>query len=382
MTPRILLVSVVGSNPPAIRALSLECERVAASFQGVTRTDLGDRRFPRWRQRIDRAAPALSSATLANPIGEKEPFDLVVVHCLLASDLGHCLPLVPILDRAKQSALWVHELWAKNVHGQHRGELEWFKRFDRMYVGLDGTVDTLADAIDRPVRGLLHGVDALRWQPPDPEPTRKIDLNWFGARVESTHNALVDLAGKRDLVYLYDTVKRHQPHDVDKHREAFFDLAHRTKLCLVNPAKAAVPEHRGDQLGEIGYRYVEIAAAGGVMVGGEPSSPTWNRLFNWPDACTHIPVGSTDVEEPVMSLLEDPDRLHRISRRNRAEALRAMDIAYRWREILDDFGFDHPPELNTRIEKMHALADRLAPPLERDETPTHEPASAGVETGP
>jgi hypothetical protein len=382
MIPRVLLVSVVGSKPPAVRALSLECERVIASFQGVTRVDLGDRDFPRWRQRIDRAAPALSGLMTTNPVREKDPFDLVIVQCMLSSDLGHCLPLAPILESAKQSALWVHEMWAKNVNTQHKGEQNWFNLFDRMYVGLDGTVDTLASAIDKPVRGLLHGVDAIKWQPPAPDPTRKIDLNWFGARVESTHKALVELTKKRDLVYLYDTVKRHQPHDVDEHREAFFDLAHRTKLCLVNPAKAAIPEHRGDQMGEIGYRYVEIAAAGGVMVGGEPSSPTWKRLFNWPGACTDIPVGSTDVEEPVMSLLEDPDRLHQISLRNRAESLRTMDIAYRWRDILDDFGFDHPPELTARIEKMNAMADELALPLDRDENTAHEPAAAEAETGP
>ena len=375
MPPKVLLVSVCGQSPVAVRALSLECERVVSSFEGVDLLDVGDRPVaPKWRTSIDRKQPTLSGLIPSPPgLDGDERYDLVVIHSMLARDLNRCTPLNRLLDRAERSALWVHELWAKNIHTQHRGELDWFRRFDRMYIGLDGTVGPMHDALGIPVRGLLHGGDILSWLPPtDPEPRRVIDLTWFGARSAETHEALLDLAARKNLLYMYDTMRPNSLYGVDEHRRAFFDRSHRGKLMFVNPAKAIVPEHRGDQMGEIGYRYVEIAAAGGVMIGCEPTSPTWHRLFNWHGACTHVPVGSPDVEGPVMDLLGDPERLESISRRNRAQALRTMDIAHRWRDILEDFGFDLPPALLERTKRMNELADTLAPPLEAS-PPAHAP---------
>jgi len=208
---------------------------------------------------------------------------------------------------------------------------------------------------------LLHAVDTLGWLTPSPAPERVVDLVWYGARIPETHEALVETARRHNLFYVFDTVRPGRPYDLAVHRQALVNLSHRAKLLFVNPAKAAVPEHRGDQLGEIGYRYVEVAAAGTPMVGGEPTTPAWGEFFNWPDACIDIPVGSADVESTVMGLLGDEKRLERIGRRNQVGALRGLDIAYRWKAILDDFGFEYPPQLQERIETLNKHADAISP---------------------
>ena len=360
MPPKVLLISVCGSAPRTSRALSIEAERVFAGFEGVTRVDLGDRRLPRFRERLDRRWPRLSARLpAAATLPGRERFDLVVVHGMLVGDLGRCVPLRRLLDRADRAAFWVHELWARAIPTEHRGHLDWLRRFDRVYVGAAGSATPLEAALGKPVRPMLHPVDTLARVKPDPAPKQAIDLQWYGARIDATHQALLELADRRDLFYLYDTVRPDHPYDLDVHRRAMVRLAHRTRLMVVNPAKAAIPAHRGDQTGEVGYRYVESAAAGCVMIGGEPDTDLWRGFFGWPGACTHLPVGSTDVAGPVMELREDEPRRRALSRRNQAQALRTMDAAHRWRDVMHDFDLDPPPGVEARIADLRRRADAI-----------------------
>lgn len=363
MSLTVQLVTFRGQHPATFRALCIESENVLAALGDVSLFDARQERpIPRWRIRLDQRWPALSERLPPRRFTDPpRTFDLLLVQAVGLAELGSLIPLRGLLRRAGRSACWVHELWAHNL-SQRIGEMRWLRQFDALFVGLENSAAPLAAATGRPTAYLPHAVDCLAWAPPASPPPRVIDVFWYGRRVESTHEALHALARKHGLFYLFDTVQPGKPYDLGVHRQAMINLAQRTRLMFVTPAKAGDPNQTRGQM-EIGYRFMEAAAAGAVMIGGRPTAPAWDRFFNWPGAIEELPVGTTEVENAVLGLLGDEAERERRSRRACAEALRRLDIAYRWQDILKHFGLPTSVALQQRRATLATRAAEFDAPV-------------------
>jgi hypothetical protein len=188
---------------------------------------------------------------------------------------------------------------------------------------------------------------------------RAVDVYSIGRRWEGVHQALLAAAGRKKILYVYDTFPRiaeMHVHDHRQHRDLFANLAQRSRYFMVAPGKMDLPEETHGQVA-IGYRYYEGAAAGTVMIGQPPDCAEFRETFPWPEVVIPIRPDGSDVMEVLASLESDPARVSAITRRNAAEALRRHDWAYRWKNMLQVVGLEPSPALGIRERRLRDLAE-------------------------
>ena len=77
--------------------------------------------------------------------------------------------------------------------------IEMLKDFDHVFVGVKGSIESVARISGRPCSYLPMGVDALRFCPYPNPAHRSIDICGIGRRSQTTHAALLDYATKNNL---------------------------------------------------------------------------------------------------------------------------------------------------------------------------------------
>ena len=311
----------------------------------------------RWAGRVARGAlrhlPFLESALPSASCPVSGQYDLLFVCAQSPMDLYLLGSLKPWREHCRVAICWIDELWAASVP-QRAGELEQMAQFDHIVLGCHGTVSAVGERVSRPVTYVPPGVDTVRFCPwPDP-PARSIDVYNMGRRSPETHQALLDLAEQRGWFYLYDTVALGDVHDSRAYRRHVAGLIQRSHFFITNRPKCNRDDHTRGQH-ELGFRFFEGAAAGAVLVGAVPQIEPFETHFGWPDAVTHMPVGTTDLR-PLLELAADPDRCERIRRRNVLESLRRHDWLYRWQRILDLAGLPHTEAMTSRARRLEQLA--------------------------
>jgi len=290
------------------------------------------------------------------PVRLTRDYDLLVVMCATYWDFLYVNALEGWRDHCRTSVCWIDELWAAELPG-YRHWLPSLKRFDHVFVGLHGTVAPLSDVIERQVEYVPSAVDALRFSPYPTPPDRVIDIYSVGRRVDALHQALLRLASRDGLYYLYDTLHTGDSLTSDhrEHREMYAGVAKRSRFFTVAPAKVDHPEETAGQV-EVGLRYYEGLAAGTVVLGQLPTPPAIRELFDWPDAIVSVNPDGSDVADVLHGLAATPAHMERISRRNVAEALLRHDWVYRWRRVLELAGVRPSPRLQAREATLNALA--------------------------
>ena len=231
-------------------------------------------------------------------------------------------------------------------------------QFDHVFIGCEGTVEAVSQAIGRRCHWIGGGVDAVRFSPyPDP-PTRVIDVYRIGRTSQQVHEGLVRAAASNELFYLHDTCRGSHMDTLDhrEHRRLLANIAKRSRYFVVGPGKVDAPEETRGQI-ELGYRYYEGSAAGAVMIGHAADCRSFRERFDWRDAVIH--VNGSDVVDVIADLNAQPDRLREIGRRNAAEALMRHDWLYRWMHIYDIAGVSPTRRMAERECHLKALA-RLA----------------------
>ena len=151
------------------------------------------------------------------------------------------------------------------------------------------------------------------------------------AQARQVHGAVVATADAAGGVVpaFADAVDNHA-----EHRSLLSSMLKRTRLFVVQPAKFNDPATTGGQE-EVGYRYLEGASAGAILVGHAPSGGDFAAAFPWPDAVVELPLrGAADV---VLDLLRGPDDEAR-RRRSVAHCLRHHDWVYRVEVLLKHVG--------------------------------------------
>jgi Glycosyl transferases group 1 len=296
-----------------------------------------------------------------DPIKLTKEYDLFVAYLPFITDLIQVPAVQGWKDYCRTSVCWIDVAYTAEIP---KLKYWWpaLVQFDHIVIGFSGVVSAVTEAIKRPCHFVPIGVDALRFSPYPHPPDRVIDVYSMSRRSEAVHRALLELAAKQDMFYIYDTVitGNTEINDHRQHRQMLANILKRTRYFIVAPAvyyDSDWPDETAKQI-ELGLRYYEGSAAGTVMVGHLPYCETSKTMFNWHDAVIEIQPDGSDLADVISSLTAQPKRLEEISRRNAMEALLRHDWAYRWRKILDIAGLDPAPQLEIRENTLKQLAEQ------------------------
>jgi hypothetical protein len=285
-------------------------------------------------------------------------YDLFFAICGSPIDLLALKALPDWRRLAQRSICLIDELWVTEL-SIYRSYLPLLAKFDCVLLYYSQSVKAVSEAIGRPCRFLAPGVDALLFCPHRHAPRRAVDVYSVGRRSESTHQALLRLAARKELFYVYDSVLGNRSIDAKEHRLLLANTAKRSRYFLVNPALVDRQDVRGDQQ-EMGGRYFEGAAAGAIMIGECPKNEQFGKLFDWPNAVINLPYGSADIAEVMEHLESDPDLEASMRRNNVAQALLRHDWAYRWEEVLHAGGLEPQQGLLDRKSRLERLAKEVS----------------------
>jgi hypothetical protein len=285
-------------------------------------------------------------------------YDLFIAVCQNYWDLLYMNAIQGWKDRCRKSVCWLDELWVADLpYARHW--LHVLNQFDHVFIGCEGSVESVSQAIGRRCHWIGGGVDAIRFSPYPQLPARVIDVYRIGRTSPGVDAALRAAAGT-GLFYLHDTVRGSdlEPLDHRHHRDLVANVAKRSRYFIVAPGKMDMPGETRGQI-EIGYRYYEGSASGAVMIGQAPDCKSFRAQFGWPDAVIEVKPDGSDVVEHVSELDAQPERLHGIRQRNAAEALRRHDWLYRWKQVFEVADVGLPPGMAARAQRLQELA-RLA----------------------
>ncbi|SJM90446.1 conserved hypothetical protein [Crenothrix polyspora] len=297
------------------------------------------------------------------PIKLTKEYDLLIAYLPHCEELIHIPAIRRLKDHCKTSICWINELWAKDVQDPKFNEawLSGLEQFDHIAIGLDATAKAVSEVLKRPCAFVPTGIDALRFNPyPDPS-ARVIDIYSMGRAWQGLHESFLDIAAKKKIFYVYDTVNTGSTpvRDYRQHREMLANIAKRVRYFVVAPAKMNSTNETGGQI-EIGARYFEAAAAGAILLGQSPDCESFHNMFNWPDSVIEIQPDGSDAADVLSSLATQPDRLMEMSRRNARESLLRHDWLYRWQEILTISGLKPTPRLELRENRLKVMALKIS----------------------
>ncbi len=285
-------------------------------------------------------------------------YDILFTICGYPQDLIMFNAVSNLRDVCRTSVCLLDELWVKDIV-KSRHFLRILAKFDVVMLYYSQTVKPLSEIIERRCVFLPPGVDAITFCPnPDP-PERVIDVYSIGRRSEITHQSLLSMVRENGLFYLHDSMGGSQAINSQEHRALFANVAKRSRYFIVNPGKIDEQHEKGRQM-EAGNRYFEGAAAGAIMVGERPNNEVFERLFDWPDAVTHLAYDSGDIDVLIKDLDADPARQDRIRRTGVKQALMRHDWVYRWEAILHTVGLEPMQRAFERKDRLGKLAESVS----------------------
>lgn len=364
--PRICMPTFTSFAGQAFRAGKREAQDVLASCDDVDFIHLESATGFALKERL--LAPLVYRDTTGslvsfNPglkrVQLKQDYDLFVLVCPRWRDAWYVNAIEGWRDHCKTTVCWIDEIWVKHVPNIENW-LPLLKKFDYVFVGIDGSGKALGDAIGQQCHEVFGGVDSLRFSHYPNPPERVIDVYSVGRRLDKLHRALLELAKNKDMFYVHDTIQSGDSiaPNYREHRDMYANMAKRSRFFLVAPGKVDSPEETGGQV-SLGFRYFEAAASGAVMIGQAPNCASFNTMFDWPNAVIEIKPDGTDVAEQLSSLAAQPKQLLEISRRNAMESLFRHDWVYRWEQILNIVGLEVSQELHFRKNKLKKLAEMI-----------------------
>jgi Glycosyl transferases group 1 len=364
--PRICMPSLRGFANNAFRCGLYEAQDVLSEIDDVDliclAPDRGLQLKAKWQRRL-LYHDVSRRLVFANPglqrVRLTQEYDLFVAICQDCWDLPYINAIEGWKEQCKTSVCWLDEIWATSIP-DCKYLLHALNRFDHVFVGCRDSVGPLSRAIGQSCHWLPGGVDAVRFNPYPNASARVIDVYGIGRRCEGIHRSLLQAAERGDIFYVYDTFHAADTpvYDHRQHRDLYANVAKRSRCFLVAPAKTDDPATQGQM--EVGYRYYEGAAAGGVMIGQSPDCTAFRELFQWPDAVIQVQPDGSDILEVLADLTAEPGRIPTISRRNTAEATLRHDWVYRWKELFRVTGLEPPPQMAARERRLTQLAGLTA----------------------
>ncbi len=282
-------------------------------------------------------------------------YDLFFFVCQSIQDILVLNSIKGWREKCRYAVCWLDEMWAKDIE-RWLGQLQILKHFDHVFMNLSGSVNQLAEIIQRPCHFLTFGVDAVKFYPHLLDTNRCIDVYSIGRRSAVTHKTLLELAQSEHFFYVYDTIKDLYMVDYQEHRNLYRNFVKRSRYMIVNKAKFDL-NGQTNQQEEVGPRFFEGAAGGTVMLGVPPKCEAFTNNFDWQDPVISIPFDCTNIGDIIADLNAQPERLARIRKDNVVNSLLRHDWVYRWETILTKVGLDITPQMLERKAFLQNLAE-------------------------
>lgn len=284
-------------------------------------------------------------------------YDLFVMKCLFLRDLTSLNALKGWRQRCRTAVCWIMESWVSELH-KSKGHLKALSQFDYVFINCSASVKPIQEIIQRPCYYIPPGVDAIQFSPYPDSPDRCIDVYNLGRRSTVTHEILLEMAEQRKIFYVYDTINKLDTSNPSQHRRLVANMAKRSRYFFVNTGKIDLSSETQKQA-EIGPRFFEGIAAGTVMLGDYPDTEAFKNNFDWPDSVIRMPFDAENIEEILIDLDSQKERLEKIRKNNVTQSLLRHDWVYRWREILKIAGIEPKPALIAREKQLKELADKI-----------------------
>lgn len=361
---RVCLVSLRGANKHAAWCSNYEFEDVICGIDDVDLFSLQPgkaydarqwfvRRLiwkPGVRQLTPHLNPGLQTVTL-----EKD-YDLFTYVCMNPADLIYLSAIKGWKDRCRKKICFMVEFYAGWLK-EYDFHLSLLRDFDHVVLCFSGSVSAVQGAVGKPCHHVPLGADVFRFSPFPNPPERCIDVYSMGRRIESTHEALLKMAARRELFYIHDTIPGLlvQPRNHRQHRDLVANCAKRSRFFVTYPAKVDVADETRGQ-SEVGARFFEGAATGAVLIGQAPTIPAFAKDFDWPDAVVDIGTTEESLVAALAKFKADPEHARVLGRKNAVEAMRRFDWSYRWKEMLRIVGLEPTPRLTQRAKQLNQLA--------------------------
>ena len=271
-------------------------------------------------------------------------------------------------EKSQKAVCYVSEVWEGYIEKSNKYILNFLKDFDHIFLGVNNAIEMVAQMTGRPCTYLPPAVDALKFCPYPLKHHRSIDVCSLGRRSPVTHQALLALTDQ-GKIYHFDTLKTTGMKDAKlqktfrvsnarEHRLVLSNILKISRYFIANRANANEPlKTRGKE--EIGYRFFEGAAAGTVMLGDAPATDKFQQYFSWPDAVIKIPFDAPNIEEVIVELDAQPERLARIRRDNVINSLLQHDWVYRLKEVYETVGLQPSVQMLAREARLKDLASQI-----------------------
>ena len=287
----------------------------------------------------------------------KRDYELFIALCQMPRDLLSINAIEGWKQHCRTSVCWMDEIWINELH-RCKGHLDILSKFDYVVLNCIASVQAVQDAVGRPCFYLPPGIDTIRFCPYPNPPFRCIYVYSMGRKSPVTHQALLKMVEQKQIFYVYDTINRMETFYPEQHRSLLANITKRSRYFLVNAAKIDCKSETQGQ-GEIGFRFLEGAASGTVMIGEPPENEAFRKHLDWPDAVIHVPFDATNIADILAELDSQPKRLEEARRNNIVQSLLRHDWVHRFRAILDMVGLEPRPALIERESHLKKLADNV-----------------------
>jgi hypothetical protein len=262
-------------------------------------------------------------------------------------------------SRCKIAVAYLFELWSSTLERDRR-YLRLLDQFDHVFLVHSASIPQLFSYTRAPCSFLPTGVDCLIATPYPSPPRRVVDVYSIGNRAMPLHRQLLELAERRDLFYVYDSLASTDSRVKDwrEHRVLLANFIKRTRYFMgLSPAAATTSKASkvsGEQV--LPARLFEGAAGGAVILGTLPQCPEFGECFDWPDAVIEVSPESSNMAAVIEELDAQPRRIERIRQTNAVRCLLQHDWVYRWERILTAAGMDPLPQLQLRKSRLSDVA--------------------------
>ena len=306
-----------------------------------------------------RAARSLRRWTSELQPPVSRPADLAVMWASDLGDVGELLDVDPAwADIGRTKVLVVSECWPDDLtlHGPKVRAL--VECFDIVVNCMENDALRPLAGPGREVRHLPHAAVCESYAPM--YGARPVAVMNYGRRDPAQHDVLRSWATREGCWYHYDTTKLGPCDDPRDHQRVLGRLLSASTASVCNLGRFD-EAHRTGGASELGARFYESLAAGCLLLGDFPESPTFDAHFADGPGLIPFPLGADEVPPALLELLADPAELAGVHRELRARALAEHDIAHRLATLLGFADAPVPPRLSARREALVAEAAEVRP---------------------
>jgi hypothetical protein len=286
-----------------------------------------------------------------------EKYDLFFYICMNPNSLAELQSIQGWRENCSKAAVFIFETWSSQLQ-RNKAHLKLLDQFDHVFIYNKSSIPNLRKFTSAPCSFLAAGADCIAASPFPAQPARSIDVYSMGRRLDSAHGQLFDMARNGEIFYIYDAGGGLHVYDFAQARFLTLNYIKRSRYFTAYSLDAGpkAQESGGEQA--IATRLFEGAAGGSVILGTPPQAPEFYELFDWPDAVVEIPAEPDNMRAIYYELEAQPERMERARFMNATQSLRRHDWVYRWEHVLQTLGFEPPPGVVARRNKLAMLADR------------------------